>query len=389
MKVFWLALRDASLSWVYQPVPFELPPTQTGPGPLENPSITEKSPLGARMDEPERFNDLMYWRVPVPPLADDLMVQCEPNNGTAQETINASEEAFNDLNYWRYPPALPTDLGMECDVPRPYSPEEYAPDSPQRPGQHEEEEEDNDDEDDDDYEDNYQTRDDPMGLLSGGAGVRLLGLLGQLSAHLGSSSRFSRAAELLQEDMIRQREHALRVEEERSSVSMDEDGQEHPSEATHAQRIEPLEGSTLQQPEVLSSVGSLLQILQNNEQLQQSPSVPQAPPLVLFDVTDGAEAPPSPASPASVSRLSPPCPSFGLDDAAPSACPICLESIDGSCLDTLLQMPCARQHVFHKTCLLTWLDTRNTCPVCRHGLPEATEAEMAERTQRAQEGEGQ
>ena len=53
MKVFWLALRDASLSWVYQPVPFELPPTQTGPGPLENPSITEKSPLGARMDEPE------------------------------------------------------------------------------------------------------------------------------------------------------------------------------------------------------------------------------------------------------------------------------------------------------------------------------------------------
>ena len=274
------------------------------------------------------------------------MVQCEPNNGTAQETINASEEAFNDLNYWRYPPALPTDLGMECDVPRPYSPEEYAPDSPQRPGQHEEEEEDNDDEDDDDYEDNYQTRDDPMGLLSGGAGVRLLGLLGQLSAHLGSSSRFSRAAELLQEDMIRQREHALRVEEERSSVSMDEDGQEHPSEATHAQRIEPLEGSTLQQPEVLSSVGSLLQILQNNEQLQQSPSVPQAPPLVLFDVTDGAEAPPSPASPASVSRLSPPCPSFGLDDAAPSACPICLESIDGSCLDTLLQMPCARQHVF-------------------------------------------
>ena len=40
-------------------------------------------------------------------------------------------------------------------------------------------------------------------------------------------------------------------------------------------------------------------------------------------------------------------------------------------------MPCAQQHVFHKECLLKWLDSRNTCPICRHGLP-VSEASMEE-----------
>ena len=38
-------------------------------------------------------------------------------------------------------------------------------------------------------------------------------------------------------------------------------------------------------------------------------------------------------------------------------------------------MPCAKQHVFHRDCLLRWLDERNTCPVCRHNMPLAVPAQ--------------
>ena len=51
--------------------------------------------------------------------------------------------------------------------------------------------------------------------------------LGQLSQHLGASSRFARAAELLQEDMLRQREHAQRVEQERER-ELGEEQEQHP-----------------------------------------------------------------------------------------------------------------------------------------------------------------
>ena len=50
-------------------------------------------------------------------------------------------------------------------------------------------------------------------------------------------------------------------------------------------------------------------------------------------------------------------------------------------------MPCARQHIFHKLCLLKWLDSRNTCPICRHGLPQASEAELAEAASRRDEAQ--
>ena len=337
------------------------------------------------MDEPEQFNDVLYWRLPLPPLPDDPMEECAPAQNATQGQMSIStseaEESYNDLHYWRYPPAtLTPDQGPEVGMPRPGSPERYTLNEDLAY-----EEDAHHAEDDDEEEADQPQDDDPMGLLSGGAGARLLGLLGQLSAHLGTSSRFARAAGLLQEDMQRQRDYVLRLHDEdrragSMPASMDEEETEQQSEAPrpHPRRIEPLAGSTLQQPEVLNSVGSLLHILQSNEQLQPPQETPQAPPLVLFDmVQDQAEPPPSPASPASVADLSPPCPSFGLDDTAPS-CPICLECIDGTSLEALLQMPCARQHVFHKTCLLTWLGTRNTCPVCRHGLPEATDEEMAD-----------
>ena len=58
----------------------------------------------------------------------------------------------------------------------------------------------------------------------------------------------------------------------------------------------------------------------------------------------------------------------------PVACPICLDPLDDAA--GALEMPCAKQHVFHRSCLLTWLQAyRNTCPICRHSMPTCDAAE--------------
>ena len=102
----------------------------------------------------------------------------------------------------------------------------------------------------------------------------------------------------------------------------------------------------------------------------------EPPAMVLFaprHALDGGMPAPadSPASPESVAALSPPCKRWCLEHASSPMCTICLEQIDDP--DGCLAMPCAKQHVFHKACLLKWLDTRNTCPICRHSMPTAAE----------------
>ena len=43
---------------------------------------------------------------------------------------------------------------------------------------------------------------------------------------------------------------------------------------------------------------------------------------------------------------------------------VCMSSIEDN--EKVIEMPC--HHLFHEECLLPWLKTRNTCPVCRHQL---------------------
>ena len=47
-------------------------------------------------------------------------------------------------------------------------------------------------------------------------------------------------------------------------------------------------------------------------------------------------------------------------------CPICLDS-----LDKIFTTVC--NHDFHESCINTWLETRNTCPMCRHMLIDRVE----------------
>lgn len=47
-------------------------------------------------------------------------------------------------------------------------------------------------------------------------------------------------------------------------------------------------------------------------------------------------------------------------------CPICLEHFQTT--SHISKMPCG--HHYHKSCLTSWLHKHNSCPVCRHPLPE-------------------
>ena len=77
-----------------------------------------------------------------------------------------------------------------------------------------------------DMEETDDSEDDDLALLRGGAGARLLSVLGQLSQHLGPQSRFSAASDLLQNDLQQMR---ARTGEEAQQES-DEGGDASPSQ---------------------------------------------------------------------------------------------------------------------------------------------------------------
>jgi len=295
-----------------------------------------------------------------------------------------AEERFNSFNYWHVPPASPSEVGVpaspiEIGVPddEPMH-EEPVHDSNMSPvhfdepapatlalAQEYDENEQNGTEDDTEEPDEEE----PLSLISSDAGNRLLGILGRLSQHLGANSRFARAANVLQDDVLRAR-----------------------LDATEHGRVGPAEGSILEQSDVRSSVVSLLTLLNDPHQPAAAGGALSSParrlqtielrsmpePFVLFDMQMAMSPPLSPASPKALASLSPPaCPAFGLDQP-PASCPICLEPITD--LSEALEMPCTRElfrvsnapavsHAFHRPCLQQWLGSRSTCPVCRFALP--------------------
>ncbi|XP_063394625.1 E3 ubiquitin-protein ligase RNF181-like [Cydia fagiglandana] len=69
---------------------------------------------------------------------------------------------------------------------------------------------------------------------------------------------------------------------------------------------------------------------------------------------------PPPAAKEAVDNL----PEITIDDSTKD-CPICLKKFNPG--EKAKQMPC--KHIFHSTCILTWLAKTNSCPFCRFELP--------------------
>ena len=316
----------------------------------------------SRHDAEERFNSFNYWHVPpaspsevgVPASPIEIGVpDDEPMHEEPVHDSNMSPVHFDDFHYWR--PPLPNLTDVEA---------EPAPATLALAQEYDENEQ-NGTEDDTEEPDEEE----PLSLISSDAGNRLLGILGRLSQHLGANSRFARAANVLQDDVLRAR-----------------------LDATEHGRVGPAEGSILEQPDVRSSVVSLLTLLNDPHQPAAAGGALSSParrsqtielrsmpePFVLFDMQMAMSPPLSPASPKALASLSPPaCPAFGLDQP-PASCPICLEPITD--LSEALEMPCTRElsrdasapavsHAFHRPCLQQWLGARSTCPVCRFALP--------------------
>jgi hypothetical protein len=269
-------------------------------GVSDMPSSMEQSTQAEDAQRADAFNDFSYWHLP-PPSPEAL--------GLHPSCADADVADYSDLAYWRVPVLAPETLGVAC----PSSPSDEACEREEpmevsddwhivRTADARDDDDDGGGGDDDDDDGGYGSdeRADPAeafsGLMAGDAGDRLLGLLGRLSQHLGAGSRFARATEQLQTDFRRARLES--------------------AQGVDATQLP--EGSTLAQPEVMSSVGSLLTLLRSNntsEPASMDLDPPEAtPPMLLFDIAEAAMPPPSPASPESIAALSPPrVPAFALD----------------------------------------------------------------------------
>ncbi|KAJ6677857.1 F6A14.12 PROTEIN-RELATED [Salix viminalis] len=76
----------------------------------------------------------------------------------------------------------------------------------------------------------------------------------------------------------------------------------------------------------------------------------------------GAEARPIPATKSSIDALE----RVVFDvPAAASDCAVCLEEISAG--SEVIPMPCS--HVYHSDCIVKWLQTSHSCPLCRYNMP--------------------
>ena len=57
----------------------------------------------------------------------------------------------------------------------------------------------------------------------------------------------------------------------------------------------------------------------------------------------------------------------------PPTCTVCVEHIPLG--KKGMFMPCG--HIYHPTCLKPWLQTNNTCPVCRYEIPKESDSKVS------------
>lgn len=62
-------------------------------------------------------------------------------------------------------------------------------------------------------------------------------------------------------------------------------------------------------------------------------------------------------------------------------CAVCNDEVFNNEHKTVKQLPCG--HMYHGICITPWLDSRNTCPVCRHELPTDDPEYEEDRRQRS------
>merc|ERR1711907_184795 len=74
--------------------------------------------------------------------------------------------------------------------------------------------------------------------------------------------------------------------------------------------------------------------------------------------------PDTPADPEAVAAL-PQSVLSTVESERHGSCTVCLAEFEAG--DEVLEMPC--KHVFHKNCLLPWLNKKPSCPLCRNSLP--------------------
>ena len=156
---------------------------------------------------PEDFSDFNFWRRPASP-SHLLGMEVTPTEDPGDA------EQFNDFCFWSMPPPDPTALGVVVDGQTEGDSEMFdserpnmaASEQPEDPHDH------NDSNHDDSEGFEMINGEDHFGsLVASDAGSRLLGILGRLSQHLGSHSRFSRAAGQLQGDFLQARQQVLRA----------------------------------------------------------------------------------------------------------------------------------------------------------------------------------
>ncbi|XP_078178303.1 E3 ubiquitin-protein ligase RING1-like [Carex rostrata] len=70
------------------------------------------------------------------------------------------------------------------------------------------------------------------------------------------------------------------------------------------------------------------------------------------------------------------------DSASLVQCSVCMENFEAGI--GAKQLPC--KHLFHKDCILPWLELHSSCPVCRYELP--TDEESRQRTEPVAVGSG-